>query len=126
MAQRPAEVEKWLADLSVDQRRRATELADLVHAADDGVAEAVKWGRLAFTVDGNWHHWLCAIGVTKAGVKLLFHKGALLEDPTGLLEGDSRYVRQIPYGAATDHPQRVAHLVQEAIAHQTDTLDDRA
>jgi hypothetical protein len=40
-----------------------------------------KWGRLTFTRDGDWHHWLCAIAPGRKAVRLLVHKGALLADP---------------------------------------------
>lgn len=95
-------------------------LASRVHAAGDRVAEAIKWRRLTFTVDGNWHHWLCAIAVSRQGVRLVFHKGSLLDDPAGLLEGEDRYVRQIPHDRAAADPEAVTDLVRQAIAHQTD------
>jgi hypothetical protein len=100
-------------------------LASRVHAAGDGVAEAIKWRRLTFTFDGNWHHWPCAIAVTKRGVNLVFHKGSLLDDPAGLLQGEDRYVRQIPHDRAAADPAAVTALVRQAIVHQTD-MDERA
>jgi hypothetical protein len=80
--------------------------------------EAVKWRRLTFTVDADWHHWLCALAVSKQGVSLVFHKGVLLTDPKGLLRGDGRYVREIPYAEAVRHAEAVAALVREAVARQ--------
>jgi len=67
MADRPREVEAWLRTCSLDQRQQVDWLAGRVHAAGAGVDEAVKWSRLTFTVDGNWHHWLCAIAVGDGG-----------------------------------------------------------
>lgn len=107
-----------------DQRLRAAQLSDLIQQAADQLDEAVKWGLLTFTVDGNWHQWLCAIGTTKTAVKLMFHKGALLDDPSGLLEGEGRYLRQVHHDAAMAHPEAVIRIVQEAIVHQTAMLDN--
>ena len=121
---RPREVVKWLQKLSPDQQEQAEQLTALVHAADMEIAEAVKWRRLTFTVHDNWHHWLCAVAVSKGSAKLGFHKGALLRDPDGLLQGESRYLREIPYDAAVAHPNAVTALVREAIEHQTDMLDE--
>ena len=121
---RPREVVKWLQKLSPDQQEQAEQLAALVHAADSEIAEAVKWRRLTFTVHDNWHHWLCAVAVSRGGAKLVFHKGALLRDPDGLLQGESRYLREIPYDAAAAHSKAATALVREAIVHQTDMLDD--
>jgi hypothetical protein len=123
MADRPREVEAWLGRWGPDQRERVDRLAGRVHAAGAGVEEAVKWSRLTFTVDGNWHHWLCAIAVAARGVSLVFHKGSLLDDPAGLLEGEGRYLRQVPYERAAKDPEAVTELVRQAVARQTDMLD---
>jgi hypothetical protein len=122
---RPREVQDWLRQWSPDQQEQVEWLASRVHAAGDGVAEAIKWRRLTFTVDGNWHHWLCAIAVRRQGVRLVFHKGSLLDDPAGLLQGEDRYVRQIPHDRAAADPEAVTALVRQANLHQTD-MDDRA
>jgi hypothetical protein len=123
---RPREVQEWLGRWTPDQQEQVEWLAGKVHAAGDGVAESIKWRRLTFTVEDDWHHWLCAIAVTKRGVDLVFHKGSLLDDPTGVLQGDGSYVRQIPYDQATADPEAVTALVRQAVAHQTDMLDEAA
>jgi hypothetical protein len=122
MDDRPREVGDWLGRWSPDRREQAEWLAGRVHAAGAAVDEAIKWSRLTFTVDGNWHHWLCAIAVAARGVSLVFHKGSLLEDPAGLLEGEGRYLRQVPYQRAAADPEAVTALVRQAIARQTDML----
>jgi hypothetical protein len=106
-----------------DQQEQVEWLASRVHAAGDGVAEAIKWGRLTFTVNCDWHHWLYAIAVTRREVRLVFHKGALLDDPAGLLQGEDRYGRQIPHDRAAADPEAVTALVRQAIAHQTDVQE---
>jgi hypothetical protein len=121
---RPRDVEDWLHKWSPAQREQAQSLAAIVHAADEAVAEAIKWGRLTFTIGGNWHHWLCAVAITRRQVSLVFHKGSLLEDPSKLLHGGSRYLRQIAHDQAMANPDAVTALVCEAIAHQTDMLDE--
>jgi hypothetical protein len=123
MDDRPREVEAWLRQWSPDRREQAEWLASRVHAARAGFDEAIKWSRLTFTVDGNWHHWLCAIAVAARGVSLVFHKGSLLDDPAGLLEGEGRYLRQVPHDRAAKDPEAVTALVGQAIARQTDMLD---
>jgi hypothetical protein len=121
---RPQDVQDWLARLPDERQEQAERLADLVHAAHDGVDEALKWRRLTFTVDGNWHHWLCAVAASKKAVNLTFHKGALLDDPAGLLEGDGRYTRQVPYERAAEDPEAVTALVRSAVEHQEDMLEE--
>jgi hypothetical protein len=103
-----------------DRRRQIDDLTGLVRAAAPEVEDAVKWRRLTFTVDGNWHHWLCAVAATAKGVNLMFHKGALLDDPARLLRGAGRYLRQVPHSAAMAHQAEITALVRQAIERQTD------
>ena len=103
-----------------DRQPAIDELADLVRAAHAGLDEAVKWGRLTFTSGGDWHHWLCAVAASAKSVSLTFHKGALLADPAGLLQGSGKYVRQVPHEVAVAHPREVGDLIKEAVAHQKD------
>jgi hypothetical protein len=118
-----AEVQTWFTRLDERQRSQAEKLATLVSAADPRLEQAVKWGRVTFTVDGRWHDWLCGIASAKKGVRLVFHKGALLDDPDGLLTGSARYVREIPAEQAVERPRAVSSLVRSALEHQTDLLD---
>jgi hypothetical protein len=123
MDDRPRDVAAWLRRWDPDQREQVDWLVGRVHAAGAGVDEAVKWGRLTFTVGGNWHHWLCAVAVAPQGVSLVFHKGSLLDDPAALLEGEGRYLRQVPHERAAKDPEAVTELVRQAVARQTDMLD---
>jgi hypothetical protein len=80
-----------------------------------------KWGRLTFTREGDWHHWICAISYTKNAVKLVIHKGALLADPRGVMEGEGRYSRAIAFRSPEQIDADVlAPIVREAAARQTD------
>jgi hypothetical protein len=99
------------------------EVARLIAGVDPRLHHAIKWGRLTFAVEDNWHHWLCGIAVTKKTNALVFHKGVLLDDPERLLTGAGRYVRQLPLASAKQHPNAVAQLVRSAIDHETESLD---
>jgi hypothetical protein len=121
---RPPEVEAWLSQWSPDQQKQVEWLAGKVHAAGVRVDEAIKWRQLTFTIRGNWHHWLCAVAVTRSGVSLVFHKGSLFDDRAGLLQGDGRYLRQIPHHRAVTNPEAVAALVRQAIMRQSDMLEE--
>jgi hypothetical protein len=123
MITRPHQIEIWLDQLPPERRAEAEELAGQVRAAadpSDELDEAIKWNRLTFTAGGNWHHWVCAVSVTKRAASLMFHKGVLLEDPHGLLEGDGRYLRGMSYARAHEDPDAVAALVRQAVSRQTD------
>ena len=116
-------VRDWLERLDPKARSEVDRLVDVVVGAEPGVQQAVKWGRLTFTVRDDWHHWLCAVAVTRKGTKLVFHKGALLQDSSALLQGTGRYLREAPYAVVEDSPDAVTTLVREAVRRQTDMLD---
>jgi hypothetical protein len=116
-------VEQWLANLDPPTRAEVEEVGQVVTETDLRMERAVKWGRLTYSLEGNWHHWLCAVAVAKKATRLVFHKGVLLEDRSGLLDGSGRYVREMPLAAALQHRGEVTDLVRSAIRHETDMLD---
>jgi hypothetical protein len=82
-----------------------------------------KWGRLTFTRDDDWHHWICAIAPSKKALKLVIHKGALLDDPGGAMEGTGRYTRSISFRAPEEvDPWLLRPLLRQAADRQTDML----
>lgn len=61
---------------------------------------AIKWRQLTYGVGGDFHHWICAIAVTKRQVTLNFHFGALLGDPEGAFrQGTSKFMRMLDYAS---------------------------
>ena len=118
-----AVVDQYLPDL--DQRRRSTaeRLVEVVLGELPDAQQARKWGRLTFTRDGDWHHWICAISPTKNAVKLVIHKGAMLDDPQGAMEGNGRYLRAIRFEKPDElDPDVVVPILREAAARQTEML----
>ncbi|MGH3315492.1 MAG: DUF1801 domain-containing protein [Nocardioidaceae bacterium] len=116
-------VEQWLANLEPPARAEVEEVGQVVTEADPRMERAVKWGRLTYSLEGHWHHWLCAVAVSKRATRLVFHKGVLLEDRSGLLDGSGRYVREMQLAAALRHREDVTALVRSAVQHETDMLD---
>ena len=119
---RPQEIAAThLPDL--DERSRATVegLIGLILDVLPDVQHELKWARLTFTREGDWHHWICAISSTKDAVKLVIHKGALLADPHGAMEGEGRYSRAIAFRSAEQiDPDVLAPILREAGARQTE------
>jgi hypothetical protein len=108
---------------ALDERSRPTveRLIDVVVDVLPDTDHRRKWGRLTFTQNSDWHHWLCAIAPTKTAVKLLVHKGALLADPRGVLEDEGRYLRAISFTSPQDvDADVVAAILLEAAARQTE------
>jgi hypothetical protein len=108
---------------ALDERWRPTvdALIDVVLAALPDAEHAQKWCQLTFTRQADWHHWICAITATKSAVKLVIHKGALLADPRGVMNGQGRYLRSIPFRSPDEiDADVVAPILREAAARQTE------
>lgn len=81
----------------------ADELVRRIDRLQPGLTRAVKWGRLTFALNGDYHYWLWAVGVTRRAVKLSFHFGSMLDDPAEVLEaGSSDYLRWVEYRGEED------------------------
>ncbi len=96
-------------------------MRELILAADPEIVEEWKWVKPTNPGVPVWSHngGICTGEVYKKVVKLTFHKGASLKDPTGLfnasLEGNVRRAIDIPEGVEVD-PKAFQDLIREAIA----------
>jgi hypothetical protein len=91
-------------------------LRALIKQADPGVVEEWKWrGVPVWSHDGL----ICTGETYKSVVKLTFHKGASLEDPSGLfnasLEGNARRAIDVREGDAVDK-DAFKRLIRAAVA----------
>jgi hypothetical protein len=119
-------VDQHLADLDQGRRTTAERLIEVILGELPDAQHQHKWGRLTFTRAGDWHHWICAVVPTRQAVKLVLHKGALLDDPREAMVGAGRYIRAIPFRTpeAID-PELVAPLLRQAADRQTEMLPSR-
>jgi hypothetical protein len=120
-----ATVDEFLPDLDPSRRSIAERLIEIILGGLPDAQAERKWGRLTFTREGDWHHWICAIAPTKTAVRLVIHKGALLADPHEAMEGDGRYTRSICFEDADEiDPDVVAPILLEAALRQHEMLPD--
>lgn len=62
------------------------------------LASTIRWRQLLYGLEGDFHHWICAIAVSKNRVTLNFHFGALLPDPDGAFRvGTSKFMRMLDF-----------------------------
>jgi hypothetical protein len=119
-------VKQHLPDLEQGRRTSAERLIEVILDQLPDAQHQRKWGRLTFTRGGDWHHWICAVAPTRGGVKLVLHKGALLDDPHEAMEGAGRYTRAIPFRTPEEIvPELVAPLLRQAADRQTEMLPSR-
>jgi hypothetical protein len=83
-------------------------LAKIISSHPVKLDAAIKWKKLTFALQGDFHHWISAIGFTKRSVDLIFHYGGLLSDPRGIFRsGESKFLRKIEYQAVADVDEAV-------------------
>jgi hypothetical protein len=99
---RSREVDEWFATYDNPQRELVQEVREAILATDDRVSEAIKWQAPTFMFNGNIASFYPR---SKAHVSLMFHLGAQLPDPTGLLEGTGETSRVAKF---VDHDDLVA------------------
>ena len=84
------EVDKLLEEKKHPMDAEMRRVREIILATDDRVEEAVKWSAPTFMYKGNIASFFMN---TKKLVSLMFPKGATINDPNGLLEGDGKEAR---------------------------------
>lgn len=99
MAAHDPGVDAWFDRYENPQRDLVMAVRDAVLDADERVTETIKWQAPTFVYRGN-----IASFYPKATkhVSLMFHRGAELPDPTGLLEGEGDVSRVAKFADAAD------------------------
>ena len=90
----------------------------IILATDSRIEEAIKWKSPTFMYKGNIASFFMN---AKNFVSLMFHKGAFINDPNGLLEGDGKEARVARFDNKEDIRQKKAALeavIQEWIQMQ--------
>ena len=91
-------VEEWFETYDNPQKDLVRAVRQVILDVDPRISEAIKWKAPTFMFKGNIASFYPR---TTKHVSLMFHTGAVLPDPTGLLEGDG-------------DTSRVARLLNEA------------
>lgn len=90
MDNRSPEVEAWFETYDNPQRELVRAVRSLILDVDSRMSEAIKWKAPTFVYGGNLASFYPR---STKHVALMFHTGASLPDPTGLLEGEGETSR---------------------------------
>jgi hypothetical protein len=82
---RSAEVDAWFDRYDNPQKGLVQAVRDVILSADPRMTETIKWQAPTFMYKGNLASFYPR---STKHVSLMFHTGASLPDPTGLLEGE--------------------------------------
>ena len=99
MVRHAPEVDAWFAAYDNPQRVLVMAVRDVVLSADERVTETVKWQAPTFVFHGNIASFYPR---SKKAVSLMFHTGATLPDPEGILGGTGDTTRVARFRDADD------------------------
>ena len=85
-------VDAWFDRYENPQKGLVLAVRDVVLQADPRVGECIKWQAPTFTYRGNMASFFPR---AKQHVSLMFHTGAALPDPGGILEGEGATSRSL-------------------------------
>jgi hypothetical protein len=85
MDNRDAAVDAWFETYDNPQKDLVQQVRRVILETDPRISEAIKWKAPTFMYKGNIASFYPR---SKQHVSLMFHTGAALPDPTGLLEGE--------------------------------------
>jgi hypothetical protein len=99
VANRNPDVDAWFDRYDNPQKELVQAVREVILDTDERVTEAIKWQAPTFMYDGNIASFFPK---AKQHVSLMFHTGATLPDPTGLLEGEGETGRVAKFANADD------------------------
>lgn len=101
------EVEKYLEEKQHPLDAEIRRVREIILSADERVEEAIKWSSPTFIYKGNIASFFMN---AKKHVSLMFHKGAMIDDPAGLLEGEGKEGRSAKFYGMEDIENKKAAL----------------
>ncbi len=84
------EVDQFLEEKQHPLDKEIQKVREIILASDNRIEEAIKWKSPTFMYKGNIASFFMN---AKKFVSLMFHKGAMINDPMQLLEGDGKEAR---------------------------------
>jgi hypothetical protein len=116
VSQRSADVDNWFDRYDNPLKDLVLAVREVVLQADHRVTEAIKWQAPTFVYRGNIASFFPK---AKKHVTLMFHQGAALDDPAGILDGEGDTSRSLKVADADDLEAKkaaIAALVRSWIA----------
>lgn len=121
MSNRNPKVDAWFESYDNPQKALVWRVREVILASDERVNEAIKWKAPTFIYKGNIASFFPR---AKKNVSLMFHKGASIPDPFGLLEGEGETSRVARFVDDADLDAKQAALI--AVIQGWIALQDQA
>jgi hypothetical protein len=115
------EVEAYLKKKAHPMTKEIQRVREIVLGAHPKVEETIKWQSPTFMYKGNMASYFMN---AKKHVSLMFHKGAMIKDRSGLLEGDGKEGRVAKFADMKEIESRKKDL--EAVVKEWVRMMDAA
>jgi hypothetical protein len=96
---RNPDVDAWFERYDNPLKELVQSVRDVILGTDERVSEVIRWQAPTFVYKGNIASFFPK---SKQHVTLMFHQGASIEDPHGLLEGGGATSRSAKFTDAAD------------------------
>jgi hypothetical protein len=103
------EVDAYLKKKAHPMTAEIQRVREIILAAHPDIEETIKWSSPTFLYKGNMASYFMN---AKKHVSLMFHKGALIPDDTGLLQGDGKEGRTAKFADMEEIELRKEDLVK--------------
>ena len=116
------EVDEYLTKKAHPLTTEIQRVREIVLSAHPQIEECIKWSSPTFTYKGNMASFFMN---AKKHVSLMFHKGAFINDSTGILQGDGKEGRAVKLANLDEIEQRKEDLqsvVKEWVKMQDSAL----
>ena len=92
-------------------------ITEAIESVNKNLDCEIKWGRLTYGLQGDYHHWICGISQTKKSINVTFHFGGILKDKEKyFIVGESLFLRKLEYSAINSVDTKVIKdFVKQAI-----------
>jgi hypothetical protein len=105
-------VDEYVNGLRPEQAEIVAALRDLVRGAAPKATESIKWAQPVYESDGP----VIFIKAHKSHVNIGFWRGAEMDDPEGLLQGDGDRMRHVKIASFKDiHKKALQSFVRQAV-----------
>ena len=110
---RNAAVDEYLEKKAHPLTPEIERVREIILNAHPAIEETIKWSSPTFLYKGNMASYFMN---AKKHVSLMFHKGAMINDSTGLLQGDGKEGRTAKFASMEDIENRKADLESVVLA----------
>jgi len=114
-------VDEYLAKKEHPLKAEIERVRSIILQSDPKVEETIKWSSPTFMYKGNIASFFMN---AKKHVSLMFHKGASIDDPSGLLQGDGKEGRSAKFKDLADIEAKKEAL--EAVIREWIRMQDEA